>query len=76
MQHNELSESEIRILSFIENRAKTNESTTARHIHRRFDIQMESAEQILKNLVDKKFIKQFYDSEYQENRYTRKENLS
>lgn len=58
------------ILEFIKNRTKQNESTAPRHIHRRFDILMEKADQFLSNLSEKKIIKRFYDNEYPENRYT------
>ena len=60
------------IFEFIKNRTDQNESTTSRHIHRRFDIDMEQAEQILTDLSEKKLIEEFYDKEYQENRYTLK----
>jgi len=59
------------VLDFIKNRTEQDESTAARHIHRRFDIPMEDAAQILENLSEK-FIREFYDKEYQENRYTLK----
>ena len=58
------------ILEFIKNRAKQNESTTSRHIHRRFDMPVEVVEQILISLSEKNLIKGFYDEEYQEKRYT------
>ena len=58
------------ILEFIKNRAKQNESTTSRHIHRRFDMPVETVEQILISLSGKNLIKEFYDEEYQEKRYT------
>lgn len=58
------------ILEFIKNRAKDNESTASRHIHRRFDIPMEEADQILSKLADKNTVEEFYDEEYQENRYS------
>ena len=61
------------ILEFIKNRTKDNESTALRHIHRRFDIPMEKADQILSKLADEKIIEEFYDEEYQENRYSIKE---
>ena len=60
------------IFEFIKNRTDQNESTASRHIHRRFDIDMEQAEQILTDLSEKKLIEEFYDKEYQENRYTLK----
>jgi predicted transcriptional regulator len=60
------------IFEFIKNRTNQKESTTSRHIHRRFDIDMEKAEQILTDLSEKKLIEEFYDEEYQENRYTLK----
>ena len=57
------------IFEFIKNRAMQNESTASRHIHRRFDIPMEQAEETLMELSKKNIIEQFYDNEYQENRY-------
>ncbi len=58
------------ILEFIKNRAIQNESTTSRHIHRRFDVPVETIEQILISLSGKNLLKEFYDEEYQEKRYT------
>ncbi|MFQ5781540.1 MAG: hypothetical protein ACE5GR_00625 [Nitrosopumilus sp.] len=60
------------VFQFIKNRSIQNESTASRHIHRRFDISMEQAEQILINLLEKNLIVEFYDKEYQENRFTTK----
>jgi hypothetical protein len=60
------------IFEFIKNRTNQKESTASRHIHRRFDVDMEKAEQILTNLSEKKLIEEFYDKEYQENRYALK----
>ena len=60
------------IFEFIKNRTNQKESTASRHIHRRFDVDMEKAEQILTDLSEKKLIEEFYDKEYQENRYTLK----
>ena len=57
------------IIEFIKNRTNKNESTTSRHIHRRFDIPINDAEKILTSLSEKNIIKGFYDDEYQENRY-------
>ena len=58
------------IIQFIKNRAEQKESTTSRHIHRRFDITIEKAEKILSELAKKNIIEEFYDQEYQESRYT------
>lgn len=60
------------ILEFIRNRAKQNESTASRHIHRRFDIPTEKVEEILSKLKEKSIIDEIYDEEYQENRFTLK----
>ena len=60
------------IFEFIKNRAHQNESTTSRHIHRRFDIPIEQAQVVLTSLLKKQLIEEFYDTEYQENRYTSK----
>ena len=57
------------IFEFIKNRTNQKESTASRHIHRRFDIPMEQAEQILIELAEKSMIKEFYDKEYEEVRY-------
>ena len=57
------------ILEFIKNRTKLNESTASRHIHRRFDIPMDKAEEILKELSNEKIIEEIYDKEYQEIRF-------
>ncbi len=61
------------IFEFVKNRSNQNESTTSRHVHRRFDISMEDAEQFLVKLLEKNLTQEFYDNEYQENRYTLKE---
>ncbi len=61
------------ILEFIKNRKNLNESTASRHVHRRFDISMDDSEQILQNLLEKNLLDEFYDDEYQENRYTLKQ---
>ena len=58
------------IFEFIKNRDTQNESTASRHIHRRFDIPIEQAEQFLITLSEKNLVEEFYDNEYQENRYT------
>jgi hypothetical protein len=57
------------ILVFIKNRKSQNESTAARHIHRRFDISMNDSENILEKLTEIKVIEKYYDNDYQENRY-------
>ena len=58
------------VFEFIKNRTVENESTTSRHIHRRFDIEMSKANKILVDLLRKKQIEEFYDEEYQEYRYS------
>lgn len=57
------------ILAFMKNRKSQNESTAARHIHRRFDISMNDSENILEKLTEIKVIEKYYDNDYQENRY-------
>lgn len=57
------------ILEFIENRTEQNESTASRHIHRRFDIPMDQADEILNGFSKEKIIEEFYDKEYQEKRF-------
>ena len=46
------------ILLFVKNRVIQNETTTSRHIHRRFDIPMDHAEKILSELAKKNLIEQ------------------
>ena len=58
------------VMTFIKNRSEQNESTASRHIHRRFDIPMDTADRILAKLAEKKMIVEFYDTEYQESRYS------
>jgi ribosomal protein S25 len=60
---------EIRILEFVQNRHKIDESTAPRHIHIRFDLEMSRAENVLETLTQKNKILKFYDKDYQENRY-------
>ena len=62
------------IFEFIKNRSLEKESTASRHIHRRFGISMDDAEKLLVTFAKKNLVKQFYDDEYQENRYTIVEN--
>ena len=57
------------IFEFVSNRSKQNESTTSRHIHRRFDIPIDEAEIILKEMLANNLVEESYDDEYQENRY-------
>ncbi|QUC65553.1 hypothetical protein NsoK4_04775 [Nitrosopumilus sp. K4] len=61
------------ILEFVKNRGQQNETTTSRHIHRRFDIPIEKAEEILTKLSEKNIIKKIFDEEYQEYRFMLKE---
>jgi hypothetical protein len=58
------------IFEFVKNRSIQNESTTSRHIHRRFDIPIDEAEIILKEMLANNIVEEFYDKEYQENRYS------
>ena len=60
---------EKQILEFVQNRDKIDESTTPRHIHIRFGLEMSRAENILETLTQKNKILKFYDKDYQENRY-------
>jgi hypothetical protein len=57
------------ITEFLKNRAKQGESTATRHIHRRFDIPIDKAEEIMASLSEKKLVEEYYDNEYQEKRY-------
>ena len=61
---------EEQILEFVQNRHKKGESTASRHIHIRFDIEINEAEEILENLATNGKISKSYDAEYQENRYS------
>ena len=60
------------IFEFVSNRSNQKESTTSRHVHRRFDISIDDAENILKEMLANNMIKEFYDEEYKENRYMKK----
>lgn len=60
------------IFEFVSNRSIQNESTTSRHVHRRFDISIDEAENILKEMLTNNLVEEFYDEEYQENRYMKK----
>ena len=60
---------ENQILEFVQNRYKKEESTAARHIHIRFDIEIIQAEKILEILSQKNKISKYYDTSYQEDRY-------
>lgn len=60
------------IFEFVSNRSIQNESTTSRHVHRRFDISIDEAENILKEMLTNNMVEEFYDEEYQENRYIKK----
>ena len=50
---------EIKILEFVQNRHKIDESTAPRHIHIRFDLEMSQAENILETLTQKNKILKF-----------------
>ena len=58
-----------KILEFIKNSSGINETTTTRHIHRRFGIPEEEVEKIVNELFDENKIKKIYDEEYQEDRF-------
>lgn len=62
------------IFEFVSNRSIQNESTTSRHVHRRFDISIDEAENILKEMLTNNMVEEFYDEEYQENRYMKNKN--
>jgi hypothetical protein len=63
-------ELEVQVLEFVENRKKRGESTGSRHIHIRFGIEIEDAEQILDKLAENGNISKKYDGQYQEDRYS------
>ena len=58
------------IFEFVQNRHKKGESTSSRHIHIRFGIEIAQAEEFLAKLHTKKRISKFYDEDYQEDRYS------
>ena len=60
---------ENKIIEFIQNREKNNESTAPRHIHIRFGIEIKEIEEILKRLSTRDKISKSYDRQYQEDRY-------
>ena len=58
-----------KILEFIRNRSEINETTAARHIHRRFDMPEEEIEAILDEMWQKKKLVKSYDEHYREIRF-------
>ena len=63
-------ELEIQILEFVNSRDQKGESTASRHIHIRFGMDIENAEQILHKLAEIGKISKKYDEQYQEDRYS------
>jgi alpha-D-ribose 1-methylphosphonate 5-triphosphate diphosphatase PhnM len=63
-------EIESQVLEFVESRHKKGETTASRHVHIRFDTEIENAEQILQKLAQNGKISKKYDEQYQEDRYS------
>ncbi|MFB5614513.1 MAG: hypothetical protein ACE5RI_05370 [Candidatus Nitrosomaritimum yanchengensis] len=63
-------EIESQMYEFIKNRHGKGETTSSRHIHIRFDIEIAKIEEILNKLVQKEMISKLYDKEYQEDRFS------
>ncbi|MFZ9006491.1 MAG: hypothetical protein ACO293_06900 [Nitrosopumilaceae archaeon] len=63
-------EIESQVLEFVGSRHKKGDTTASRHVHIRFDIDIESAEQILDKLAQNEKISKKYDEQYQEDRYS------
>ena len=61
------------IFEFVQNRHKKGESTSSRHIHIRFGMEISQADEYLTELHAKNKISRFYDKDYQEERYSPKE---
>ena len=57
------------ILEFVQNRHKKGESTSPRHVHIRFDIEITRAAKILDAFSQEDEISKYYDKDYQEDRY-------
>lgn len=58
------------IFEFVQNRHKKGESTSSRHIHIRFGIEISEAGKYLAELHTSGKISKYYDEEYQEERYS------
>ena len=61
---------EFQIFEFIKNRHEKGETTASRHIHIRFDVEIDKIEEILSRLSHKGIISKSYDKEYQEDRFS------
>ena len=58
------------IFEFVQNRHEKRESTSPRHIHIRFGIEISQAEEYLSKLCIEGRITKYYDEDYQEDRYS------
>jgi hypothetical protein len=58
------------IFEFVQNRHEKGESTSPRHIHIRFGIEISQAEEHLSKLCMEGRITKYYDEDYQEYRYS------
>ena len=58
-----------KILEFIINRHRNNESTAIRHIHRRFGLDYDESKKIISEFLSDNLIYEFYDDEYEEYRF-------
>lgn len=61
---------EFQMFEFIKNRHEKGETTASRHIHIRFDVEIDKIEEILCILLNKGIISKSYDKEYQEDRFS------
>ena len=59
----------LKINEFIKNRHEKGETTSSRHIHIRFGLEIDKIEECLKQLELENQISAYYDSDYQEERY-------
>ncbi len=58
------------IFEFVQNRHEKGESTSSRHIHIRFGIEISRADEFLTELHARGKISKHYDEDYQEERYS------
>jgi len=66
---------ELFLLDFIQNRHKNKESTTTRHIHRRFGLEYDDIKSILQKLEQSNLVVPYFDEKYDEYRYIPKDKI-
>ena len=66
----------LKINEFIKNRNEKGESTSSRHIHIRFGLEINKIDECLKELEIENQISAYHDSDYQEERYIPKDQKS